>query len=193
MIAHSYGSYVALKLAEILESNGKSGHISFIDGSPLLIKTLTLEHYKVKTDEAIQNSIVGHLLSNIFTTLDDDFVRDVFSQQTWNEKIHKLVHYSEVHNFYKKDYLKLMLIALVNRIKIILNTDVKISSISKCTSTLIRPNTASLSNVCENYDLDINFKETKTNIIFLDGNHFTILENPSLLEIITESHKNIGK
>lgn len=159
----------------------------------MLIKTLTLEHYKVQTDEAIQNSIVGHLLSNTFTNLDDGFVRDVFSQPTWNEKINKLVNYSEVHNFYKKEYLELMLIALVNRVKIILSTDLKISSISKCSSTLIRPKIASLADICENYDLDINFKETKTNIIFLDGNHFTILENPSLLEVITESHKTIGK
>lgn len=158
-----------------------------------MIKTLALEHYKIQTDEAIQNSIIGHLLSNVFNHLDDNFVRDVFSQQTWDEKIHKMINFSEVHNFYGKEYLKLMLIALVNRVKIILNTGLKISSISKSSSTLIRPNTASLSNICENYDLDINFEETKTKIIFLDGNHFSILENKSLLEVITESHKTIGK
>lgn len=117
-------------------------------------------------------------------------MKDVFSQTTFNDKANRLVEISSGKQIYGKDYLKLMLIALINRIKIILNTSIKISSISHSTATLLRPTTASVANISESYDLDVNFKE-KVKVKFLDGNHFTILENPELLEIINQIHSEL--
>lgn len=191
MIAHSYGSYIALKLAEILEANGKTGHVTFIDGSPLMIKTIACEYYKVRTDDAIQKSVIGHILSTVFTDLDDEFVKNVSSEPTWEGKVDKIAHFSDAKKIYAEEFMRLMLIALLNRVKIILDTDIKISNIVNSTSSLIRPNTSSVANISENYDLDINFKNP-VEVMFLDGNHITILENPSLVEVLNNLHATIA-
>lgn len=183
---------MALSLAEKLEKQGKTGHITFIDGAPLLVKTLAQERYKINTDEAIQNSVIAHIFQNVFSNIDDDFVKDVFTQPTWNDKIERIIEFADSQKLYGKEYLKLMMHALVNRIKIILNTDIKICNVDSSTSTLIRPTTPSVANISENYDLDVNFKR-KVDVIYLEGNHFTVLENPLLLEKLHELHFAIGK
>lgn len=163
-----------------------------IDGAPSFIKTLALEHYKVHTDEAIQDSVVAHIFSNVFANLDDDVIRDVFSQTNWIEKSKKVVEFANMKGMYGKDYMMLMLNALVNRVKIILNTDIKISSITNSKATLLRPTVASVTTIAENYDLNLNFKQD-IEVKYFEGNHFTILENPKLLQTINEIHANLPK
>jgi fatty acid synthase, animal type len=190
LVAHSYGSYLALKIAEKLESIGKTGHITFIDGAPLFIKTLAVEHYKVTTDEELQNSVIAQIFATVFTNLEEDYVKEVFNQPTWQDKVNKVVEFNTVQKVYGTEYLKLMLNAMVNRIKIILSSDTKISSIKKCSATLLRPNTASVANINETYDLDENFKN-KVDVIYLDGTHFSILENPKLIEELNSLHNQL--
>lgn len=192
LIAHSYGSYIALKMAQKLESLGKTGHITFIDGAPDLIKTLALETYKMDSDAEIQNSVIKHIFANVYSNIGEDFAKEVLSQPSWAEKVEKIVELSTVQKVYGKEYLKLMLNALVNRIKIILKTDTKISSIEHCSSTLLRPNTMSVTNISESYELDKNFKK-KVEVIFMDGNHFSILENPKLVEQLNTTHSQLEK
>lgn len=192
MIAHSYGSYVALKLAETLEAEGKSGVISFLDGAPALIRALTSEHYKVVTDDAIQNSIIIYSYSTIFGTIDEEFVTKVLSLKTWNEKVEYCLEFSNNQKQYGKEYLRNILHALINRVKIVMTTDIKISSLSNTTAKLIRPTVASVKNIKEDYNLDVNFNDP-VDVSYLEGNHFSILENPLLLETLNNIHSKIEK
>lgn len=116
-------------------------------------------------------------------------MQNVLNQPTWPEKVNKLAEFSQEAKVYTKEYLKLMLNALVNRIKLILNTDTKISSISNSTAILIRPTIASVSNISEDYELSENFK-VKLDVLRLEGNHFSILENPILIETLNKHHPN---
>jgi hypothetical protein len=175
----------------LLEREGKIGHVTFIDGAPNLIKTLATEHYKVHTDEAIQESVIGHIFSSVFSNLDDDFIKDVLSQTSWLDRCNKIVELASVQGIYGKDFMKLMLNALVNRIKIILNTDIKVSSINNSKGTLLRPTLASVTTIAENYDLHVNFKEN-IDVKYFDGNHFSILENPKLWETLNQIHLSLA-
>lgn len=191
MIAHSYGSYVALKLAEKLEAEGKYGVITFLDGAPTLIRALASDHYKNSNDEAsIQNSVIIYIFSNVFGTVDDNFVNKVSSLGTWNEKVDLILEFTNMQKQYGKEYLRSILNALVNRVKIIMTTDVKISSLKSTLATLVRPTIASVKNISENYDLDVNFKE-KVDVMYLEGNHFSLLENPLLLETLNNVHSTL--
>jgi fatty acid synthase len=151
---------------------------------------LTLEHYKIQTDEAIQNSILAHIIDIVFSSSDKKILQEVFAQTTLDERVQKIVNFSDSQHIYGSKFIKLMVIALVNRVKIILNRDVKISSITKSTATLIRAKTATISNISEDYGLNSNFKQ-KINVTHLDGNHFTLLENPLLLEILNKIHADM--
>lgn len=191
MIAHSYGSYVALKLAEKLEAEGKYGVITFLDGAPSLIRALASDHYKNSNDEAsIQNSVINYIFSIAFGTVDDNFVTKVSSLETWNEKVDLILEFTNMQKQYGKEYLRSIVNALVNRVKIIMTTDVKVSSLKSTLATLVRPTIASVKNISENYDLDVNFKE-KVDVLYLEGNHFSLLENPLLLETLNNVHSTL--
>lgn len=186
LIAHSYGTLLALKLAEKLEAKGKCGQITLIDGAPLFLRTITMEHYKDQTDEAIQNTVIAYSMSFLFSNLEDDVVKDILSLSTWEEKVNKACDIS--YGVYGKEYLKLMLNALVRRIKHMLVTDKKNFKLcNQFKATLIRPKTAAVSNISEDYDLQPQFKK-KVDVVFIEGNHFSVLENPDLADELNKNH-----
>jgi len=89
---------------------------------------------------------------------------------------------------YGKENLRLMLNASFNRSKIVLSTDSKLSSLANTKATLIRPTVPFFSaSIDEKYELQSNFKE-KVELTYLEGKHFTILENPELLRILHGIH-----
>lgn len=194
LIAHSFGSYIALKLAEKLESLGKTGHITFIDGAPVFLKALTVEQFKERTDiEYVRNLVLGNIVSNTLRdVVDDEFILQVFKQKTWAEQINMLADYPKFLNLYGKEYSNAVMNALANRIRLVLTTDTTISSLSNTSALLLRPITASVINISENYDLHANFKKGLVDVNYLDGDHFSILSNPLLMETVNKLHASIG-
>lgn len=186
LIAHSFGSFFALKLAEKLESQGKSGTITFIDGAPIYLKMLTAGRYQ--TDDQLQNDIIDFITAGSMKGVLD--LQSVSASLTWDEKIKHVLSFITDQQKYGKDYLRLLLHAVFNRMKIALYTDAKISSLEKTKSILIRPKVAWIPNINEHYDLQVNFKE-KVRLSYLDGTHFTILENPMLLDTLNQIHSEI--
>lgn len=187
MIAHSYGSFVALKLAELLEKRGKSGRITFIDGAPAMLKTVASETYKAQTEEEIQNAVLAFSFTVLFKTIDETFVKECLCQPTWKEKVEKATSHQEAQKAYNKDYLELMLNAIVKRVQIMLSSDIKLCSAERTQATLIRPTKATLSNATECYDLDVNFKD-KVDVKYLEGDHFSVLENPEMIATLNNLH-----
>lgn len=191
LIAHSYGSYIALKLAEKLESGGKAGRITFVDAAPALIKNMLLARHEHSTDEQIQNSVIETLVLSVWDNNPID-VKSVLSLPTWDEKVNQVLMFVADQQLYGKEYLRLMFNALLNRVKVVLSNDLKITSLTKSKATLIRPNIPWVLNINEKYDLQLNFKE-EVKLLFLDGNHFTILENPLLLDTLNKIHSEFEK
>lgn len=191
MIAHSFGSVIALKLAELLENKGKSGRITFIDGAPLFLMALAAQFSKVQTDEALHHLVLANIFSTL-STQDEKFINECFSQPTWEEKVKLTTSSIDALKLYRKEYLELMMHALLNRMKIVLKTDIKVCSTKRTDATLIRPTTASVADISESYDLDVNFKE-KVDVKYLEGNHFSILENPNLVDYLNNLHSTLEK
>lgn len=181
-----------MKLAEILERKGKSGRITFIDGAPALLKAIVSEYIKEQNDEAVQQGALLAIFSVISKASDDKFIAKCFKAPTWDEKVVALSSNEEALRLYGKEYLALMIHAIFNRIKIVLKSDVKICSAKRTVGTLIRPTTASVNSISESYDLDVNFEE-KLDVKYLEGNHFSILENPELVDNLNDLHSMIEK
>lgn len=190
LITHSFGCLLALKLAEKLEDLGKVGHITFIDGSPLFLKAMALENFKTHSEEEFQKLIILQVVQVAYCNLDNELLKEVFSEPTWEDKINRITELSSGQNIYGKEYMKLLLTAIRNRTKIVLNSESKICSIEKCSSTLIRAKTTSIKNIDEAYELDQNFTK-KVDVMYLDGSHFSILENPELPEVLNKIHSKI--
>lgn len=192
LIAHSYGSYVAIKLAAKLESEGKAGRVTFIDGAPALINSIVVAQFKGLRSEDIENAVIGSVFSKLYTTVDTSKLKEILSQSTWQEKVDKAVAFPDFDALvaYGKDYLKLMAHALLNRIKIVLNTDLKTTPM-KAKPTLIKPTTATVSNISEDFDLQKYFKE-ELEIMTLEGDHLSILENHSLHAVLNNIHHAIS-
>lgn len=187
IIAYSFGSCLALKFAEKLESLGKVGHVTFIDGAPMMTRAFAQQHYKENSDEYIQNHIVESLLTSLHVTLDTEYAKNILALPTWNEKVEVIVDLIKAQNVYGKEYLVLMLNALANRIKITLNFPDKLCMLESTTATLIRPVASVFGEFKEDYGLDLNFKK-KIEVRCLEANHFSILESPQLIENLNHLH-----
>lgn len=193
MIAYSFGSYVALLLAEKLEKLGKTGQITFIDGAPGLMKAMVLENFKGQIDdECIRNSVLAHIINNVVKDASEDFGPNFFKEPKWSVKTAMLANVLNFTRKHAKDESTAVMNALVNRIKMIICTQNIITSLNTTTSTLIKPSTPSATSISENYAIDENFKK-KPSVEYLDGDHLTILENPKLIEVMNRLHKSTEK
>lgn len=181
---------MALKYAEKLERIGKTGHVTFIDGAPVMTRIFAQQHYKEHSEEYIRNHFVGNLLTSLLTKQNSEYVNNVLDLPTWDEKINAVVEIISSQNIYSKEYLMLMLNALVNRTRMILNLPDKLCMLETTTATLIRPVTSAVGDLKENYELDLNFK-TDVEVKCVEGNHFSILESPQVLEILNKIHSSL--
>lgn len=190
MIAYSFGSYVALLLAQKLEKLGKTGQITFIDGAPGLMKAMVLENFKGQIDdECIRNSVLTHIINNVVKDVSEDFGPKVLKQQKWSDKTSMIANVLNFTSSHDPEESTAVMNALVNRIKMIICTQNIITSLKTTSSTLIKPSTPSTTSVSENYAIDENFKK-KPSVEYLDGDHFTILENPKLIQIMNRLHES---
>lgn len=188
MIAHSFGCYVALLLAEKLEKLGKTGQITLIDGAPGLMKAMVLENFKGQIDdESIRNSVLAHVITNVVKDVSEDFGTSILKQSKWSVKTAMIADALNSASLHDEEESTAVMNALVNRIWMIISTQNVVSSLNTTTSTLIKPSTPSATSISENYAIDGNFKK-KTSVEYLDGDHFTILENPKLIEIMNRLH-----
>ncbi|CRK99510.1 CLUMA_CG012829, isoform A [Clunio marinus] len=185
LIAHSFGSCIALMLIELLESKGMTGHVTMIDGSPLLMKRLLHDQYKDKTDEGIENTISHNIFSIGFTNLEDEALKKISTVSRWDEKIKILAQFKGVDKLYSNEYVNVMMRGLINRIKIILNLDIKSFGTYTATAALIRSTISTVANIDDKYDLQNNF-EKNVDLLFLEGTHFEILESQSLIDILNK-------
>lgn len=62
LVAHSFGITYAIRIASILESHDKQGHITCIDGSPETIQTLFQMKYAHLDDKQLDNELVKQFI-----------------------------------------------------------------------------------------------------------------------------------
>lgn len=187
LIGYSFGSMITLQLARIFEESGMKGKLVLIDGAPLFLKKLSIDHFKTDfSDETIQTMLIANSIQTVFHENDGEILKLVLSKPTWDSRLDKLTEFTKEHNLYSDLYLRSILNALVNRIKLVLNLNIESFKPLKHTLiTLIRPTEASVIDIDEDYGTN-KLSEHKINMKFVEGNHITMLENHKLTGLIND-------
>ena len=191
MIGYSFGSLITLKLAKILEENGFRGKIVLIDGAPMFVNRLATDQLSIdSTDEFIQTILLSTIVPTVFPQDNGEFTKAILSLTTWESRINKLIELSKNQKLYSDNYIREMSNALFNRIKIILNIDLKsFKPLNNTPISFVRPLQASIIDIDEDYGLS-KYSKQKINLKFVEGNHMSMLDNSKLTDFINELSKS---
>lgn len=192
LVAHSFGTITALKIASMLEKRGKLGHIILIDGSPHHIHRLVDGVRRTIQSGDQENDLIMIIVAYFCRT--HDIANKLTSCNNLSAKIELVSDFilTECKINYSKQYLCKMIGALLNRLKLVMNFDFEKDEMAgildaplKASITLVKPTQASCTDIAEDYHLN-KFTEQSVNIKYLDGNHLTVLENTELINILNE-------
>lgn len=197
IVAHSFGSLTALKLASALEKRGKLGHVVIVDGAPrYLIKLLHGIRRSTSQTDNLENDLIVISFTH-FCNSDrlDEFIKKLANCDKLSSKVELIADFvsDEFKATYSAKYLFCLIVAVLNRLKSLVklntlldNTDeltALIDSKLKSPITLIRPTQSAISDISEDYDLH-KYSECEVNVKYVDGNHLTVIENVELSNIL---------
>ena len=186
LIGYSFGALLTLKLGKTLESQGKTGKVILIDGSPKFLKTLAIEHLPENfTHETLEIVVLANSISLIYPEDSGEVLKKVLSVSTWSKRVEKLIEISKPKNIYSDEYGVMILNALLNRIKLVVEFIEDDFPVLDSPATLIRPSEFSVHNIDEDYGISAFFSE-KIDLRILEGNHMTILDNQQLYELLND-------
>lgn len=195
IVGHSFGTYIAMKLASMLEKRGKIGHVILIDGSPSHLYRLAHGLRRaVQTGDA-ENDLIMVLFAHFCSTdLLDSFAKKLSTCNNLPTKIEIISEFvsTEFKINYSKQYLHNIIGAVLNRLKLVMNLNFEKNELAgvidtklKSFITLVRPTQASFTDIVEDYDLH-KYTQQKVNIKYVDGNHLTVLKNIELTNILNK-------
>jgi len=188
LIGHSFGSLLALKIAKILEDEGKSGQIIQLDGSPQFIHRFARKMIGRKTDEDMGSSISKVLFNLLLRYVDPNVVEIALKKHDdWDSRMVELIILSSDKLSFSSEYLKQhVIVAYVNRLNISLHIKDDAFPILQSTKiSLIKATKSSLSGIHKDYALS-RYTIYPVKISYIDGDHVTILTNPGLVSSIVE-------
>ncbi|XP_043067726.1 fatty acid synthase isoform X1 [Drosophila bipectinata] len=187
IIGYSYGTLVALKIAQLLETAGFRGHIMLLDGAPYFLKRLTNLHLGEHFSENdLYNLLFSSIVNQIFPDETKESAAQIFQKiDNVGEKMALFMEYVEKQNVYSKEYSATMVKAMFNRIKMTSTLDVESFGSLKAPITLVRPAEVSLQDVEEDYCVS-QLTSGKVTLKVIEGNHTTMLDNPILGQVIND-------
>lgn len=187
LIGYSFGSLLTLEIAKLLESRGKKGRVTMIDGSPQLLHRSAKVNLIDSSEENIQSTIMMKCIRLVFP---DDFVevsKKVFEHNIWDKRLKAFLEVESSKHQYSEEYVRKMLNALVSRIKIIINADkIELPTLEATPIHLIKPKTSQMSDLDVDYGLGKHTSK-KIKISEVEGNHVSILKNTKLLTLLNDS------
>ncbi|XP_016956349.1 fatty acid synthase isoform X1 [Drosophila biarmipes] len=187
VIGYSYGTFVALQLAELLESAGFRGHIMLIDGAPHFLKKLTNLHLGEQfSDNDLYDLLFSSIVNQIFPEETKESMSEAFHKvENLSEKMSLFMEYVQKQSIYSKEYAATMVEAMFRRVKMAASFDLNGLKKIKSPITLVRPAEVSLQDIDEDYCISLLTSGTVT-LKVIEGNHTTMLDNPSLSQIIND-------
>jgi fatty acid synthase, animal type len=186
VVGYSFGAMVALELTKQLEKQGKKGKLVLIDGAPTFLKKLVVDQMPTTdSDDAVQSVLLSGVFRTIFPEEKADVWKIIKNNPTWEERVDRVLELTTDQYVYSNEYLKIMANCLFLRIKMVLDYKIDFKDTIRTPITLIRPNEISIVEVEEDYGLK-KLTSGDVNVKFVDGNHFSMLENPKLVQIIND-------
>lgn len=186
LVGYSFGAMITLELAKLLEAKGKKGQVVLIDGAPTFLKKLVVDQMPTTdSDEAVQVVLLNGIIRTVYPEEQIDVQQIMKENPTWEARVERMLDFASDQYLYSSDYLRSMANCLFQRIKMVLDYKADPSQILRSPITLVRPTEISIVDVDEDYGVH---KLTKgiTAVKYVEGNHFTMLENPKLVQIINE-------
>lgn len=184
LVGYSFGTLLTLELAKLLESKGKKGSVTLIDGSPQFVHKLANLVVPVPTDENIQGLILLTCTRLLFPDEFQELAKTIFTNKTWETQLAAFVEVGKTRSQYSAGYGSKMLTALINRIKISLNADkINLPTLSSTPLSLVKPTQSSAKDFDEDYGLS-KFATQKIKIDTIEGDHTSILSNPELIKLL---------
>lgn len=192
IVGHSFGSLIGLRIAAMLEKTGKVGRLVSIDGSPEYL-------FRLANGICQSGHVEGNIENDLFMILFshfckpeavEDFVKGLVACSSTSSKFECLSEYvsSEYKDKYSTEYLQNITVALLNRLKLIVEKDVMENILDTKLSakiTLIRPTQVSFADINEDYNLS-KYSEHEVSVKYVDGHHVNVLENIELTNILNE-------
>lgn len=176
-----------MKIANLLECQGKTGHVTIIDGSAQFIHKFAKSMLDDSSDDNIESKVILRCIQLLFPDDFVDFSKKVFVQKSWETRLDAFVDIfesTEHTSQYSAAYGRKMLSSLVQRIKIIIDADkIELQKLKFTPISLIKPKTAYNFEVDEDYGLG-KFSNEKVKVSLVDGNHATILKNIELSSLL---------
>lgn len=193
LVGYSYGSFITLGLAKILEEAGMQGHVLLIDGAPVFLKQLSTAKISTEiTEESVQLMLIIVIVQNIFPEESPEKIMGKLTEcPTWDDKVEKLVEFGRAQSEFSEGYMRKMTRALYTRLKMVFDYDTERITKIKSSITLVRPTEVAVVEIDEDYELS-KYTEGSINLKFIEGNHITMLDNAKLPQIINECDPNLA-
>ncbi|XP_046739713.1 fatty acid synthase-like [Diprion similis] len=175
---YSFGTLVAIELARRLESEGLSGRLVLIDGSPDHMKALCNQHLILDDEAQLQSILLLELMDTIGPSIRAKLAVDLRKCVTWEEKLIAFTNNvpADKNLKFTVEEQQAMCSSFYNRIKAVLNYNFPSSSCLNTPITLIRPQIQSVRTIAEDYGLgSITCK--KVEICYAAGDHVTMLDD----------------
>lgn len=186
LVGYSFGAFITLELAKMLEDSGLKGQVVLIDGAPLFLKKLAVDQMSTSySDEVVQVVLIAGILHTIFPDENVDMEKLLKECPTWEERVDRILEVCKDQQIYSEEYLRKMTNALFYRIKMALEYDTDAINPIKSNITIVRPNEVSVVDIDEDYGLS-KYTTGIVNLKFVEGNHITMLDNLKLSQIINE-------
>lgn len=194
LVAHSFGTLIALKLAALLEERGKTGHLILLDGSPMYLKRLAQGIVRTaRCNEEVEDELITIMFDHFGSTdLRDQFMAKLATCDRWPAKVQIVMDFlsDEFRTTYSVEYLSNIIVAVLNRLKVVVSLHMgndELAAVAevklKSTITLVRPTQASFSDLVEDYGLQ-QYTEQPIIVHYIEGHHLSILENAELANTI---------
>lgn len=186
LIGHSFGGYVAIKLAKLLEQHGLTGEVVSIDGSVIAFNRgmkIVMPNINV-SDESVENFILMHMAFEALPDLQNDVIYKVFADhKTYMARCDAIIDMITQPE-YSRDYLKSIYIGALNRTKMIMTESDNFNGERiRSNITLIRPTIHLVPGMENDYNLK-QYTDGRVLVSFIEGNHLTILDNIQLYQIL---------
>ncbi|KAM3963796.1 fatty acid synthase-like [Aphomia sociella] len=186
LLGYSFGTLLTLELAAKLESQGLKGTVFCLDGSPDFLFSLTSMTVNFKNDFQLQNSLISLTMDIVApnTDVSANLIEKLNEIENYEERIEYSIKSSPVQSEYTPKFIAAIAQACFDRVKVILNYNVK--NVKKIESPIIlmRPKDNPPFMVLEdNYGLD-KYSDNPITVHFLEGNHVSIIENKDVANIM---------
>jgi thioesterase domain-containing protein len=188
LIGHSFGTILSLRIAKILEDQGKSGKIVQLDGSPKFTKDFALQMLNEDNIENTDNYISMLLFKFYQNFVDSEISKAAFeSDLNWKNRFKEMtLRAGDTIPLSREYMLTKVSSAYINRLNIALNLkEEQFAALSTTKIALIKAAKESIKELPNDYGLS-QFSSHNIIVKFISGDHVIMLQNSELPIVIKE-------